>query len=417
MRFKKGDKIEVLSQKEVPSGSWHCAEIICGNGHNYTVRYNGYASAFEKTVLERVSRKAIRPCPPPLAVLEHWVPGDVVEVFDSFSWKMATISKVSGKNYCLVRLPGSSLELKVRKCNIRLRQSWEDDKWIVIGEGSGCGEDGKQDKNIILKNYQKSGIQVKKTNKRINLHVTEDCFLVKNKEKFQESHIASSRTQKRGSPYCYSKGEGYTGAAEKFRAIEKAGRLHRLIAVNPSSLPDQVDAVALPRELLGETYIHHSNNNGTAGFSEVEAERRKPTGAVGCSVAVNLESDDDHSVTCSVGSCSISSNDSYKLPHHVSAGRADDSDGNFSDAESYCHLGYDEGNCLLPTKEELADEIHRLELHAYRCTMEALHASGPLSWEQEAMVTNLRLSLHISNDEHLLEIRNLISADNSIPIR
>ncbi|KAI9190980.1 hypothetical protein LWI28_001680 [Acer negundo] len=417
MRFKKGDKIEVLSQKEVPSGSWHCAEIIRGNGHNYTVRYNGYVSASEKTVLERVSRRAIRPCPPPLAVLEHWVPGDVVEVFDSFSWKMATISKVSGKKYCLVRLPGSSSELKVRKCNIRMRQSWEDDKWVVIGEGSGCGEDGKQDKNLILKNYQKSGIQVKKTNKRINLHVTEDCFLVKNKEKFQESHIASSRTLKRGSPYCYSKGEGYTGAAEKFRAIEKAGRLHRLIAVNPSSLPDQVDAVALPRELLGETYIHHSDNNGTAGFSEVEAERRKPTGAVGCSVAVNLESDDAHSVTCSVGSCSISSNDSCKLPHHVSAGRADDSDGNFSDAESYCHLGYEEGNCLLPTKEELADEIHRLELHAYRCTMEALHASGPLSWDQEAMVTNLRLSLHISNDEHLMEIRNLISADNSIPIR
>ncbi|KAL5768948.1 hypothetical protein ACOSP7_015498 [Xanthoceras sorbifolium] len=385
MRFKKGDKVEVLSQKEVPSGSWHCAEIICGNGHNYTVKYDGYSGASEKTVLERVSRKAIRPCPPPMAFLERWIPGDVVEVFDNFSWKMATIAKVSGKSYFLVRLLGSSLEFKVRKCKIRLRQSWEDDKWMMIGEGSGCCEDGTQDKNLILKNYQKSSIQVKKTNKTTNLHVTADCFLDKNKGKFQESHIASSRTLKRGFPYCYSQGKGYTGAAEKFRAIEKAGRLHRLIAVNPSPLPDQVDAVALPTELLGETYIHPSSNNGTALFSEVEAERRKPTGAFGCSVAVNLESNDARSLACSVGSCSISSNDSYRLPRHVSAGRIDDSDGNFSDAESFCHLGYEEGNCLLPTKEELADEIHRLELHAYRCTMEALHASGPLSWEQEAM--------------------------------
>lgn len=409
--------MEVLSQKEVPSGSWHCAEIICGNGHNYMVRYNGSAGASEKTVLERVSRKAVRPCPPPLAVLEHWVPGDVVEVFDNISWKMATISKLSGKSYFLVRLLGSSLEFRVSKFNIRLRQSWEDDKWVVIGESSGCCEDGKQEKNLIMKSHPKSSIQVKKTSKRINLHVTEDSFLVKNKGKIQESRIASSRTLKRGSSHCYSQGKGHTGAAEKFRAIEEAGRLHRLIAVNPSSLPDQTDAVVLPRELLVETDIHPSNNNGTAGFSEVEAERRKPTGAVGCSVAVNLESNDAHSVTCSVGSCSISSNDSYKLPRRISAGHVDDSDGNFSDAESYCHLGYEEGNCLFPTKKELADEIHRLELCAYRCTMEALHASGPLSWEQEALVTNLRLSLHISNDEHLMEIRNLISADNSIPIR
>ncbi|KAJ6845333.1 uncharacterized protein M6B38_289830 [Iris pallida] len=51
------------------------------------------------------------------------------------------------------------------------------------------------------------------------------------------------------------------------------------------------------------------------------------------------------------------------------------------------------------SKEELAEQIHQLELNAYRCTMVALYASGPISWDQEAMMTNLCLMLHISNDD------------------
>lgn len=247
----------------------------------------------------------------------------------------------------------------------------------------------------------------------INVHVKGDWFPVMNQEKLLESNIASYKTLKRG-PYGHSQVEAYGGAAQKLRAIEKEGRLHRVVAAYQYPLPKQVDAIAFPREMKGEKFIHSSVNNRT-GFSEMDAERREPTGAVRCSFALDLESSDDDSVTCSVGSCSITSNNSYKLHHY--AGFIEDTDGHCSDAESFCQREYEEGNSLLPTKEELAAEIHRLELHAYRCTIEALHASGPLSWEQEALVTNLRLSLHISNDEHLMEVRNLVSADNSIPSR
>lgn len=397
MRFKKGSKVEVLSKTEVPSGSWRCAEILCGNDHNYTVRYDGSEGAIGKTVVEMVSKKAIRPCPPPFEVLKNWFRGDVVEVLDNFSWKMATVSKVLGKKYFLVRILGSSLEFKVSKFDIRVRQSWQDDKWIVIGKASGNCDDG--------------------TTTRINLCVKDDCFSVKDRVNFQESHIVSSKTLKRGSPYCYSQVEAYAGEAKKFRAVEKEGRCHRVIAANSTTLPEQIDPVASPRHMLGEKYIHDSFNHRTTGISEVGVERRRPTGAVDCSFAPNLESNDAASFTCSVGSCSITSDNSYKFPHNVSSGLIDNVDHHSSDAESFCQWGYQEGNCVLPTKEDLAAEIHRLELHAYRCTIEALHASGPLSWEQEELVTNLRLSLHISNDEHLMELRNLVSSNISIPIR
>ncbi|XVE98275.1 hypothetical protein REPUB_Repub03eG0091600 [Reevesia pubescens] len=412
MRFKKGTKVEVLSKKEVPSGSWHCAEIISGNGHSYTVRYDGYSGATDKTIVERVSRMVIRPCPPAPLVSDNWVPGDVVEVFDNFSWKMATVLGVLEKKYILVRLLGSSLEFKVSKFDIRVRQSWQDDEWLVIGKGSGSCEDGKHGEHSTLRYNQNSSSQFQKKIRRANRHVKGECGPVNKKVNYQEPVIASSKTLKRG---CYSQVEAHAGARQKVRAVEKDGRLYRLVAANPY-IHEQVDAVAFPRDMLGEKYIHASLNNGP-GLSEVHAERRKPNGAVGCYFAEHLETNEANSVTCSVGSCSVSSNNLYELPHRVSTGLIEDVDGQCSDAESFCPRGDEEGDCLLPTKAELAAEIHKIELHAYRCTMEALHASGPLSWEQEALVTNLRLSLHISNDEHLMELRNLISADSSIPIR
>ncbi|PON84111.1 Agenet domain containing protein [Trema orientale] len=411
MRFKKGSKIEVLSKREVPSGSWQCAEIICGNGHNYTVRYDGLGGA---NVVERVSRKDIRPCPPPLEVSDDWACGDVVEVFHNFSWKMATISEVFGKKYVLVRLLGSSQEYKVSKFDIRIRQFWQDDQWIVIGKGSRSSDNLKDDEILTLEDNQNSSIQIQKTNTRIGSRVNGHHFLVKNKLNFQESRFSSSRTLKRASPYCHSQADAQAGIAQKFRVIENEGRCHRVFASNLSVLAKQAD-VALPRDVPGEKESHASFNIRRTSFPEVYLEKRKQSGDVGCSAAVNIESDDADSIASSVGSCSINSNNSSTSTRYVSANPVEDLD--FCNAESFYHERYEEGNCLLPRKEELASEIHRLELHAYRCTIEALHASGPLSWEQEELMTNLRLSLHISNDEHLLELKNLVSADTSVQLR
>lgn len=150
MRFKKGSKVEVLSKREAPSGSWQCAEIISSNGHNYTVRYEGLGGA---TIVERVSRKDIRPCPPPVEVSADWVSGDLVEVFHNSSWKLATISKVVGKKYVLVRLLGSSREHKVSKFDVRFRQFWQDDQWTVIGKVISFSSFTISSMSFIIANY------------------------------------------------------------------------------------------------------------------------------------------------------------------------------------------------------------------------------------------------------------------------
>lgn len=399
--------MEVLSNKGIPSGTWQCAEIMCSNGHYYTVRYDGLADE-----TERVSKKVIRPSPPP-EVSGNWAPGDVVEVLDNFSWKMAKVLEVSGKNHFFVRLLGSSIEFKVHKFDIRVRLSWHDGKWVIIGKGSGSCEEGKHPENLTLKYCDNSTAQDEKTNTRTNLNFEDDQTPVRNEEDLWKSYISSSKTLKRES---YFQVEVFHGETKKFRAIEKDGRVNRVVAADPSTLLEQEDVVACPREIVGEKCLLASIDRRKIRISEKQTHRRDQNCAVGCSFAENLEPNEAESVKCSVGSCSIGGNSEYEFPRYFSSGPVKD-DSHISDAESCSSSGYNEGICLAPTKEVLAAEIHRLELHAYRCTIEALHASGPLSWEKEALVTNLRISLNISNDEHLMELRNLISSNNNVHIR
>ncbi|GMH18949.1 hypothetical protein Nepgr_020790 [Nepenthes gracilis] len=215
MRFKRGSKVEVFSLKDVPFGSWQCAQIICGNGHYYTVKYDGGLGACNET-LERVPRKSIRPSPPPLEGSEIWVPGDVVEVFHWFSWKMATIVKVSLKSQYLVRILGSSLEFKVSKFDMRARLCWQDGDWILIGKGYDISEDQRHNVPLTLRYNKNSGLLT------VSRHLKDDCLATtRNTGSIQESRAIPSRALKRRLPFSNSEIESYAGPSQRIRVNEK----------------------------------------------------------------------------------------------------------------------------------------------------------------------------------------------------
>lgn len=260
-------------------------------------------------------------------------------------------------------------------------------------------EEGTQNERLNTRFDNRSRDEVKEANAGIKRHVEDAFFDSIRNICLPHTGNVSSRTLKRSSP-CYSQNvEVHEGRSQKFLAAEKEGRRDQL-AVSLS--PQKVEAIAPPREMVNEKSIQVSSNNITT------CSRESPTGPFRSLHAISVGPYNDDSISCSSGSSSVASNNPYELTSYSSRFE-DNNDSHCSDAESFCLSGCGEELCLPPTKEELAEEIHRLELYAYRCTIMALHASGPLSWEKETLVTDLRISLHISNDEHLMELRNLIS--------
>ncbi|KAF6173413.1 hypothetical protein GIB67_027108 [Kingdonia uniflora] len=111
---------------------------------------------------------------------------------------------------------------------------------------------------------------------------------------------------------------------------------------------------------------------------------------------------------CSVASCSSNYSPKYTTRYSQKSSR-DGADSFLDDAESFCPSIYERKYVTSCDNSNLEDAVHKLELHAYKMTLQALYVSGPLSWEQESLLTNLRISLHISNEEHLFQLRQLLS--------
>lgn len=106
---------------------------------------------------------------------------------------------------------------------------------------------------------------------------------------------------------------------------------------------------------------------------------------------------------CSIASCSSID---FADSHHKSLENTSKS----SDAKSSYPTLSGKKHMLSTPRYNIDVNIHELELHAYESTVQALYASGPLSWEQESFLTNLRISLNISDDEHLFQLRHLLSS-------
>ncbi|KAL2236938.1 uncharacterized protein LOC105164835 [Sesamum indicum] len=417
MRLRKGDKVEVMNKTEAPL-SWRVAEILSGNGHTYRVQYDPYPDMASEQMVETVSRKFVRPSPPQVPGVDNCIAGDIVEVFYEYAWKIAAIVKVlrckkeckSKKIQYLVRLLGCSQELIVDESNIRIRQTWQDDKWHLIGKSSQGREDVIASKPST--SNPKIRFPVPQLNARAKKQPQRNSVNIQDEAPCWESHMISSRPLKRMSAYGSSIIEAHNGHIQKLRAIERDGRKHRLVS---TPVLEKVDAVAYPREVLGGKNMHASIKIISTGYNHME--RAKLSGVLGSSGIRNSELNSSETDACSVGSCSVTdqSPNNFFVPFISLA--CQDTDTFCSDAESCYGSGSERKSSSLPPKEEVAVSIRRLELRAYRRTLEALYASGPLSWEQEALLTNLRIMLHISNDEHLMELKHLISAKTAINVR
>ncbi|KAJ6711729.1 JHL25H03.10-LIKE PROTEIN [Salix purpurea] len=386
MRFKAGMKVEVLNKSEVATGSWLCAEIISGNGHTYSVKYGWFPMNNDAdAVAERVPRKSIRPCPPPMAGDDHWVPGDLVEAFHNSAWKTAIVMEVMGDKSIFVRLLGLCEEFNVYKSHIRVRKCWQDGKWIVMRKG--------------LENYVVP-MGKGQSDTGIHLSTAADCFPVEKNFEVRRHPMVSSRTLKRRSAFG-SDLETYPVIAQKKRLIEKNG-----YPSYPSPTFEKVDTIIYPNEILGENYVHSSFHIGKVELSRMDVGRNNDGSILESSISVDTDS-----CMSSVGSCSAVGSYGHNLccpslcDKNLEDLHSDAESSNGSEYEKKDSPSYD---------EKFGVEVHRSRLHGYCSTVEALYSSGPLSWEDEENLTTLRDELHISDDEHLMVLKKLTSVNSRI---
>ncbi|KAF1871522.1 hypothetical protein Lal_00020316 [Lupinus albus] len=403
MRFKKGSKVEVLANTKEFCVEWRCARIISGNGHTYSVQYDGSRMKNEAGV-ERVPRKAIRPCPPLIKAVKGWEANDVVEVYDDGSWIAAIVLKLIGGDFYLVRLCISCKELEVQKINTRIRQSWHNGEWVikpVVSDRSGNSGVGKPYWTLIS-NSCKVIPEVQHVSTEISRQGSNDCLIGLDASDRWEPRPASSTTLKRVSSYCSTPVDAYP---RKIRVVTNKGEHERFKAVSTAPLMEKVDAFAYPQNDMGEKCMHASFNGSNQYHVMGKENHSKVSNHFLEKIEESVYSCSDVS---SVGSCSVISNSTNKFSSGMLTGTCQDGDALSSNAESL-DTTRDKG-CSISPREVTPEKIHRLELHAYRRTLEVMYASSRLSWKQEELLTDLRILLHISNAEHLMELKKLISA-------
>ncbi|ONK62409.1 uncharacterized protein A4U43_C07F3570 [Asparagus officinalis] len=381
-KFSGGSKVEAVDTREATAGSWRCAEIILGNGRDYSAKYDHCSPELDFSA-ERVPSKDIRPCPPSMAGLRSWVLGDVVEVLEDSCWKPAQILKVVGENYFIVRLLGSSREVRAFKSNLRLQQSWKDNTWTMIEKEYGEDYDEKVGSLSKVEKFKSGKIQL--CMKRCTGN---DHFLNKNDSSVKENYQVSSRVMKKRMKLCSHNFEEHTGATKKMRTVME-GKHQKTTASYFFQLPQTVDAVNSPKIMFGDTFMHDSFENGRSQFPEMGMHGGNPNDDVVQFSVGSFKPSYSESFSSSVGSSSPSYSP-FRSRMPLKTGSTQDLSIHSEDAEG-----------------RLGGNIHPLELNAYRSTLVALYASGPLSWEQEALLTNLRLMLHVTNDEHLFELKHL----------
>jgi hypothetical protein len=241
-----------------------------------------------------------------------------------------------------------------------------------------------------------------KLGKNQQLHYRVDSHLqLENQNAFDGD---MSRGMKRKSSAISTNPPQCSEITKRLQTPQRDGRHLKLVDRGFLHLAEKVDAVDSPCIKLGEKHMHASLNMRKNGELKSNFSRVNADDSYKWHTRTSVDISDTESISSSVGSSSPNSSPHrpkyYNLAYQNgdACSRTDDAEASTSEREISEHDNYGS-----------REETHLLELHAYRATMLALYACGSLSWEQEALLTSLRLNLNISTDEHLAELRHLVS--------
>lgn len=301
-----------------------------------------------------------------------WIIGDVTEVLDHNTWKLGKIAKMLKNNYFVIRLADC----------IQLKEFHISSLRVPLPHAPAAP-------------HSKQFPAAEKATERIKRLPADHNFPC------SKAGPGMGHQVYEGQGHCAKKSEAislcpYTGVATNLKSSKLAprGQMSSDVLLRRSGKKRKATAVE-----------SHQRRQKTT--QPRKAARTSALNGVMADNCLYRSSQVREGTECSVASCSINNVEYFANDNQqCSVGCASSSP---DDAMSACPCtsGRENNNIF---SSESAIDIHELELEAYQSTVRALYASGPLTWEQESLLTNLRLSLNISNEEHLLQLRHLLSS-------
>ncbi|XP_074567586.1 uncharacterized protein LOC141824236 [Curcuma longa] len=375
MEFKEGDRVEVFKRKGEQFGSWFPAKVSSVDRDFCTVKYELFLTFDGKHVVETVNKEDIRSCIPVAlsSCKDRWIASDIVEVFDAFSWRVGKIVKVLKGDRVVIKLFGSIQLRQYSVSDLRIPQVWQKNQLNLVDKANRKKEVAcdyaPSDFNFARKQDfgANRGIIKQDANSLSVKHKRVGCTSIRNLKRNLDSYCRIS-------------------SAELDRITDKKKKWSRTV---------------VPKGDDGQ----HVFCRGTIARNAMGNKREDVMNLLSIPLMVSEEEEGDDE--CSVASCSSGKEALVHSHHsgHLKGTKFTSTDDAMSSCSSKRMKEFQS-----EYRDELAANVHELELHAYRSTVQAFHALGPLSWEQESLLTNLRLSLNISNEEHLLHLRHLLSA-------
>ncbi|PAN29751.1 hypothetical protein PAHAL_5G247800 [Panicum hallii] len=391
MRIRKGSQVEVWTQEAgSPVGAWRVGEVMWGNGHSYTLRWHDGGE-----VSGRISRKSVRPRPPPAPVSRDLDAGNMVEVFDDDDclWKCAEVRgpAVGGDRRFDVKIVGAAKVLTVPPQRLRIRQVLrDDDVWVAL----------HKDNQIAVPStmpFHANGGSV-----GVGTGRGKGCY----KPMLPGS---TPLLQKRSFGLLGSKtvanGKRFEGTTKRLCAKEEP-RYEAEVIVPNVCLNKQVDMCSQDCDVVSagsnsdDDHLQQQQEN-EVDVAESDSESNSSSddsSSSSDSRTRSMEAGEDCKAARASGPC-----------NDQKAGQLQPSEKEHCDsvAESR-EIIKRESETLNDQKATVQEHIHRLELEAYSTLMKAFHACGnALSWEKVELLSDLRTHLHITNDDHL-QVLNVI---------
>ncbi|KAJ7279826.1 hypothetical protein O6H91_14G006300 [Diphasiastrum complanatum] len=458
LRLRAGLKVEVSSDEDGFVGSWYAAKVLCKRKRYYAIQYDALVTDEGEPLVEQVLRSQLRPIPPPLLGVRKWAVGDSVEAYDNDGWWMGVVSKLlPSSNSFLVYFGSTAEEKEFLPSYMRPRQDWLHGKWVIVtqgvqgnvrkelhameseqqvaGEGliSGEARDAEQpecramgfQENIALQNCILD-------DSRCNNSEPKKIAIKSRKKPFDDGSLLVTQLDNNMSQ-TFQKLLPSTVLPESPRGSDSSGSSRETRQKRKKSKtgfsPTEEQGVIVPvcqHETLSTGPNLCLDGDKSLCLLESQSERlSKDTSSPPLQQIHETCGDKVQYVSCSAAKRTSQSSQKVEHQHYENRTRLQIATNQGSIAAGQVHpchfccrscatadfpeLESPSGNCGATRDSTSKLRTQNMELNAYVAVLQAFYSKGSLTWQQELLITDLRTHLHISSEEHLLQLLRIMS--------